>query len=93
MRVVAYGAINIDKTTPASPTVTANDRIDNVWMNDTSTIISVVDPSSAAAVSPRYFKYCMDSANTCVPNSTTKPNTSNLADGMYYYKTRTCTQS
>lgn len=43
--------------------------------------------------SPRTNRYCMDTNATadCIPGSLASPNTTNLADGIYYYRVRTCT--
>lgn len=35
----------------------------------------------------------MDGVNSCVPSDTAQPSTSNLSDGTYYYRARTCTQA
>jgi len=89
---IPYGIDYIDQSTPWSPTITSNDRVSDEWSSDaTTTLTSTINRTGE--VSSRFNRYCMDGINTCTPNATTSPNTSNLSDGTYYYRVRTCTQA
>jgi len=89
-----YGPIKIDKTTPWVPGITADDRSNDEWSNDTDTTITS-SVNRVGEVSPRFNRYCMvkDPITDCTPNALTGPNTSSLTEGIYYYRVRTCTQS
>jgi len=91
-RNINYWAIRIDKTTPSAPSISANDRSNDQWSNDTTTTITTT-ANTSWEISERTNRFCMDSTNSCTPSSLTAPSTSSLADGIYYYRARTCTQA
>ncbi len=89
---IPYNVDYIDQSTPWAPTITADDRSDDEWSDDNTTVLSTT-VNNTGEISPRFNQYCMDGVNSCVPNDTTQPSTSNLSDGTYYYRARTCTQA
>lgn len=93
-RNISYWTIRIDKTTPWAPTITANDRGNDVWSNDNSTTLTAT-VNTSWQVWPRFNRYCMVQfpTTTCIPNSTTAPSTTSMSDGVYYFRARTCTQA
>ena len=56
---ISYNVDYIDNSTPGPVTIKANDRVSNVWSNDTNTSLTTTT-NTTGEISPRSNRYCMD---------------------------------
>ena len=89
---IPYNIDYIDQSTPWAPTIAADDRWNNQWSDDNTTVVTTTI-NNTGEISSRYNQYCTDLSAGCTPSVTTPPSTTNLSDGIYYYRARTCTQA
>lgn len=100
--VVNFWSINIDTTTPWAPTITADDRVNDIWDNDNTTVL-IATLDTLGQVSTRTNYFCRDDSPShavinpgCDPNNSNQSaawDTSNLSDGTHYFRAKTCTQA